>query len=229
MDLSLTRDNILDIDDNIKNAMTTVKETFENSLEKGLDKLNLEKGVLSKIKSGLKDFNVKEVAADTIDTALKSSLKSIAGIKARTVDNIQDLGRAIRDSNLKGGLKSILNIGIDSIKELPTSIKNVVKDGIDLVLGDTFDNELQEVMTKQKNTLSKIDKKCDGFEKALEDNNEKDMKKYANGIAKDLEKVSLISQTVDRGREILNKYELMQNKGSTELSSIEQELCMKLI
>ena len=44
-----------------------------------------------------------------------------------------------------------------------------------------------------------------------------------------LEKISLISQTVDRGREILNKYELMKNKGSTELSSIEQELCMKLI
>ena len=76
---------------------------------------------------------------------------------------------------------------------------------------------------------NKIDKKCDNFEKALEENNEKDMKKYANGISKDLEKISLISQTVDRGREILNKYELMQNKGSTELSSIEQELCMKLI
>ena len=135
MELNITRDNILDIDDNIKNAITTVKETFDNSLQKGLDKLNLENGIVSKVKSGLKEFDVKEVAADTIDTALKSTLKGIAGIKARTVDNIQDLGKAIRDSNLKGGLKSILNIGIDSIKELPTSIKNVVKDGVDLILG----------------------------------------------------------------------------------------------
>ena len=83
-------------------------------------------------------------------------------------------------------------------------------------------------MVKQKNTLARIDKKCNEFDKALENNDEKNMKKYANSINKDLEKISLISSTIDRGKEIVNKYELMKNKGSTELNSVEQEL-MKLI
>ncbi len=83
-------------------------------------------------------------------------------------------------------------------------------------------------MVKQKNTLSRLNKKCDNFDKALKENDEKNMKKYATAIGKDLEKVSLISKTIDRGKEILNKYELMKNKGSTELNSLEQELCAKL-
>lgn len=229
MELELTKNNTLDFSDSIKNAITTVSETFNNAVDKGLDNMELENGILSKVKDGFENFNLKEIASDTIDTALKSTLKEIAGIKAKTVDNIKDIGKAIRDSDLKSGLKGVLNIGIDSIKSIPSAVKKLIKEGVDLILGDTFDNELQSVMTKQKNTLARIDKKCDSFDKALKENNEKDMKKYVNSISKDLEKISLISQTIDRGREIINKYELMKNKGSTELTSAEQELCAKLI
>lgn len=229
MELELTKNNTIDVQDCVKNAITTVNETFNNIFDKGLENIEIEKDMVDKVKEGLNKFNFKDIVSNTIDTALKSTLKNVAGIKAKTVDNIKDLGKAIRDSNLKGGIKSIANIGIDSIKGIPLSIKNVVKDGIDLILGDTFDDELQKVMTRQKNTLSRINKKCDGFEKALSENNEKDMKKYANAISKELEKISLISKTIDRGKEIINMYELMKNKGSTGLSPIEQELCTKLI
>lgn len=229
MELDLFKNNDFDFGNALKNATTTVSETFNNALDKGLNSLNVEEGFLGKIKDGLEKFDIKKVASDTIDTALKSTLKTVAGVKAKTVDTLQDLGKAIRDADLKGGLKSVLNIGIDSIKAIPSSIKNVVTDGIDLILGDTFDDELKKVMTKQKNTLSRIDKKCDEFEKALTENDEKNMKKYANGISKELEKISLISETIDRGKEIVNKYQLMQNKGSTELTSIEQELCKQLV
>lgn len=229
MELDLFRDNSIDFGNAIKNATATVSETFNNALDKGLDKLNVEENFLDKIKSGLEEFDIKKVAVDTIDSALKSTLKTIGGVKAKTVDTLQDLGKAIRDADLKGGLKSILNIGIDSIKGIPSSIKKVIEDGIDLILGDTFDDELKKVMTKQRNTLSRIDKKCDEFEKALSENDEKNMKKHVNSISKDLEKISLISQTIDRGKEVVNRYELMKNKNSMELTSIEQELCKQLV
>lgn len=228
MELELTKSMNMDFMDNIKNAVSTVTETFNNSVNEGLKKMNLKDGLFSNVKEGLEKFNLKEVAADTIDTALKSSLKSVAGVKAKTVDSLQEIGKAIRDCDLKGGLKEVLNIGIDSIKSIPTSIKNVVKDGVDLILGDTFDNELQKVMVKQKNTLNRIDKKCNEFDKALENGDEKAMKKYAESISKELEKISLISTTIDRGRGIVNQYELMKNKNSTELTSVEQELCAML-
>lgn len=228
MELEITRNNDISVDDSILNAASTVKEAFNNTLDKGLNNLNVEAGMLDKVKEGLKKVNVKEVASNTIDTALKSTLKMAVGAKAKTVDTFKNIGKAIRDCDLKEGLKNVVHLGVDAIKGIPTSIKNVVKDGVDLVLGDTFDDELQKVMVKQKNTLSRLDKKCDNFEKALNDNNEKDMKKYIKGINSDLEKISLISNTIDRAKGILNQYELMQNKGSTELNSIEQELCKKL-
>lgn len=228
MELDLFRENSVDFGNVIKNATSTVSETFNNALDKGLNQLDVEENFLDKIKNGLEKFDIKKVAVDTIDAALKSTLKTVAGVKAKTVDMMQDLGKAIRDSDLKGGLKNVLNIAVDSIKGIPSSIKKVAIDGIDLILGDTFDDELKKIMTKQKNTLSRIDKKCDEFEKALSENDEKSMKKHANSISKELEKISLISQTIDRGKEIVNRYELMKNKGSIELTSIEQELCKQL-
>ena len=228
MELELTKNNILDVSDNIRNASTLVSTAFNNSLDKGLNNMGLGESMLDKIKKGFEKINIKDVASKTIDTAMKITLKAATGIKAKTVDSLKDIGKAIRDCDLKSGLKGVLNIGIGAIKGIPTSIKNVVKDGVDLILGDTFDNELQKVMVKEKNTLTRIDKKCNEFEKAFTENNEKDMKKYANGISKDLEKISLVSKTIDRGKEIVNRYELIKNKGSTELNSIEQELVKML-
>ncbi|MBQ9313445.1 MAG: hypothetical protein IJ220_00325 [Clostridia bacterium] len=228
MELELNRGINLSVGDSIKNAAATVNEAFNNALDKGVEKLNLENGVLTKVKEGFKNFNIKDVASKTIDTAMKTTLKSVAGIKAKTVDNIKDIGKAIRDSNLKAGLKGVINLGVDSMKGIPTAVKKVIKDGADLILGETFDDELKRVMTTNKNTLSRINTKCDNFEKAFSKNDEKSMKKYVDGISKDLQKISLISETINRGKEIVNRYELMKNKGSTQLTQVEQELLKQL-
>jgi len=228
MELELNRGINLEVSDAVKNATSTVSEAFQNAFHKGVNNLNLESNVLTKVKEGMKKFDLKEVASKTIDTAMKTTLKSVAGVKAGTINNLKDLGKAIRDSNLKGGLKSVINMGVDSIKGIPSSVKKILKDGTDLILGDTFDDELQKVMVKQKNTLSRINKKCDSFENAFQLNDEKNMKKYVESISKDLGKITLISETINRGKEIINRYELMKNKGSTELSQVEQELLKQI-
>lgn len=228
MELTLNRGLELPVSDAVKNATTTVTEAFDNAVAKGVEGLSLENGILAKVKEGFQKFNLKDVASQTIDTAMKTTLKSVAGMKAKTVDNIKDIGKAIRDSNLKAGLKGVINIAVDHMKGIPTAAKSVVKSGVDLILGETFDDELKRVMTTNKNTLSRIDAKCKSFEEALQKNDEKGMKKYANGIAKDLEKISLISETINKGKEVVNRYALMQNKGSTQLSQVEQELLQKI-
>lgn len=228
MELELNKGINLNVSDAIKNASSTVNQAFNNAIDKGVEKLNLENGVLNKVKEGFKKFNIKDVASKTIDTAMKSTLKNVVGVKAKTVDNLKDIGKAIRDSNLKAGLKGVIHLGVDSMKGIPTIAKKIVKDGADLILGETFDDELKRVMTTNKNTLSRLNKKCDSFEKAFSENDEKSMKKYVNGISKDLEKISLISETINRGKEIINRYELMKNKGSTQLSQVEQELLKRL-
>ena len=228
MNLELVKNDALNISDSIKNATTTVNQVFNNVFDKGMNNLSLDSKILSKVKDGLKNVNIKEIASKTIDTTMKSFLKGAANLKAGTVDSIKDFIKSVRDSNVKGALRSAIKVSVDQIKGIPTSAKKVVKDGIDLVLGDTFDDELKKVMTTQKNTLSRINKKCDEFDKALKANDEKALKKYANSISKDLEKISLISDTINRGKEVLNKYKLMQNKGSTELNEVEQELLQKI-
>lgn len=228
MELELNRGINLNVSDAIKNATTTVSEAFNNALDKGINKLDLQNNVVNKVKDGFKKFNIKDVASKTIDTAMKTTLKSVAGVKASAVNDIKDIGKAIRDSNLKSGLRGVINLGVDSMKGIPSAVKKIVKGGTDLILGETFDDELKRVMTTNKNTLARMNKKCDSFEKAYNEKDEKGMKKYAEGITKDLEKVSLISQTINRGKEIVNRYELMKNKGSTNISKVEQDLLKQI-
>lgn len=229
MNLEILKDKEIVIDDNIKNATSTIEQTFNNAFDKTVQNADDGSDWFSKIKNGIEKVNVKKVASDAIDTVVKGTLKTVTGMKAKTIDSLQDLGKSIRNSDIKGVLKNTINIGVDNIKTLPIAVKKAINGLVDLTLGDTFDNELDKVMTKQKKTLNRIDKKCDNFDKALLENNEKDMKKYANSISKDLEKISLISETIDRGKNIVNQYELMKNKGSIALSTIEQELCKQLV
>ena len=78
MELALNKNNMLDVSDNIKNASTIVNEVFNNSVEKGLNNIGLEDNILSKIKKGFEKVNIKEVASNTIDTAMKTTLKAAA-------------------------------------------------------------------------------------------------------------------------------------------------------
>ncbi len=79
MELELLKNNNLDVTaDNIKNASTIVNEAFNNSVEKELNNMNLEEGILSKIKKGFEKLNIKEVVSKSIDTAMKTTLKTVA-------------------------------------------------------------------------------------------------------------------------------------------------------
>ena len=74
-------------------------------------------------------------------------------------ESILDIASRLKDGNLKEGLDAGLDIVIGALK-VPTTAKTLLKSGKSLILDQVFEDELKTVMTKQKNTISRINKKC---------------------------------------------------------------------
>lgn len=210
-----------------QNIVEGVSEAFANAVSKGIENVDIDSEYKDIVKSETKKTDFKKIGRNVGEAALRIGAKAI-GINTTTFDNTKDLIEALKAGNVKEGLSSALDIGIDLFKGVPSAAKKLIKASKNELLGVNLDDEFTKIMEKQKNTISRLNKKCDKFDDALNKNDEKEMKKQVRLIKNDLDKVMLIENTISRARGIVNKYELMQNKNQEQLSSAEKELCEKL-
>lgn len=210
-----------------QNIVEGVSEAFANAVSKGIENVDIDSEYKDIVKSETKKTDFKKIGRNVGEAALRIGAKAI-GINTTTFDNTKDLIEALKAGNVKEGLSSALDIGIDLFKGVPSAAKKLIKASKNELLGVNLDDEFTKIMEKQKNTISRLNKKCDKFDDALNKNDEKEMKKQVRLIKNDLDKVMLIENTISRARGIVNKYELIQNKSQEQLSSAEKELCEKL-
>lgn len=210
-----------------QNIIESVSTAFSNAVSKGVENIGLDVQYKNVVKEEVKKPDFLEIGKKVGEAALRIGAKAI-GINTTTFNNAKELIQALKAGDLKGGLSSALDIGVDLLKGVPSAAKQLIKSSKNEILGVTLDNELKQVMVKQKNTIYRLDKKCNKFEEALNKNDEKEMSRQVKLIKNDLDKVMLIENTITRARGIVNSYELMKNRGATELTEIEKELCQKL-
>lgn len=225
LNLELAKNDEIVLTKETKNVFENIADAFSNTVNKIGDLIPISDEYKTKAKEQFQNFDAKKVASAAAETALRTGMKSL-GMKVSVFDNIKDLFEAIK----KGDLKSSLSEGIDlmlSASKLPTNVKNAIKSGKTLILENAFEDELKKVMEKQKNTISRINKKCDKLEIALTESDEKTINKISKTLKTDLEKVAPIEKTIERGRSVLNKCELFKNKDNTKLTQAEAELCEK--
>lgn len=225
LNLELEKNNDIVLTKESKNIFETVGNAFSNTMNKIGDIVNVPDEYKEKVTNQFKNFNAKEVASAAAETALRTGMKSL-GMKVSVFDNIKNLYEAIKEGDLKNGLSKGIDLALSMVK-LPSSVKNAIKSGKTLILENAFEDELKKVMEKQKNTISRIDKKCEQLEKALEESDEKTINRVSKTLKTDLEKVLPIEKTIEKGRSVLNKCELFKNKDNTKLTQAEVELCEK--
>ena len=224
--LDLNTQKEITLDKQSVNIFENIGTAFSNAVKKGSELINFPDNLGETVKNGLEKINLKEIGASAVENALKTGMKSL-GMKTSTFNNLKDIVNAVKEGNLKGGLESGLDIAINLLK-VPTTAKTFLKSGKNLILDNVFEDELKTIMTKQKNTISRINKKCIQIEEAFKNNDTKTLDKVAKTLKMDLEKVMPIQELIERGHSTLNKYNLYKNKGGAELTQMEQELCEKL-
>ena len=224
--LDLNTQKEITLDKQSVNIFENIGTAFSNAVKKGSELINFPDNLGETVKNGLEKIDLKEIGASAVENALKTGMKSL-GMKTSTFNNLKDIVNAVKEGNLKGGLESGLDIAINLLK-VPTTAKTFLKSGKNLILDNIFEDELKTIMTKQKNTMSRINKKCIQIEEAFKNNDTKTLDKVAKTLKMDLEKVMPIQEVIERGHSTLNKYNLYKNKGGAELTQMERELCEKL-
>lgn len=224
IELNKEKDNLLN--ENSGNILNNISEAFSNAVKKGSELINLPDDIGEKVKDGLEKIDLKEIGSSAVESALKAGMKNL-GMKSSTFNSLKNIFDAVKEGDLKKGLASGLNVAINALK-IPVSAKTILKNGKNLILDQVFEDELKKVMTKQKNTISRIDKKCTQMEEAFKSNDIKTLDKVARTLKTDLEKVMPIQDVISKGQAIINKYQLYKSKGAIELNQIEKDLCEKL-
>lgn len=219
LELQMTNEN--------QNIIKEVSNAFSNAVSNGIEKVDITDSVKNVVKDFVKKDDFKSAGMKAVEAALRIGANAI-GIKSSTFNSAKQIMEALQKGDLKKGLSGAIDIGIDLIKGIPSTAKNLIKSSKNLLLGETLDSELVKVMEKQKNTIDRLDKKCTKFDDALSKNDEKEMAKQVKSIKSDLDKVMLIENTINRARSIVNQYELMKSKGVYELSKQEYEVCEKI-
>ena len=226
LELNLEKNNEIILTEESKNIFTNVADAFSNAVNKIGDIIEIPDKYKDIVKDGIEKFDFKGIANDVTETALKSGMKSM-GMKVSTFNDIKGVLEAIKEGDLKKGLSEGIDLAI-SVLKIPSTVKNTIKSGKTLILDRAFEDELKTVMEKQKNTISRINKKCDQIEKAISENDVKTVERISKTLKSDLNKVMPIERVIQRGKQILNECELYKNKNNKELSQIEVELCKKL-
>lgn len=224
--LDLNKEKEITIDKQSGNILNNISDAFNNAVKKGVELIDFPDNLGESVKNGLEKIDLKEIGYTAVESALKSGMKSF-GIKSSTFNSLKNIFDAVKEGDLKKGLASGLNVAIGALK-IPTTAKTLLKNGKNVILDQVFEDELKSIMSKQKNTISRINKKCIQMEEAFKTNDTKTLDRIAKTLKTDLEKVMPIQDVITRGNSILNKYQLYKSKGTSELSQIEKELCEKL-
>lgn len=224
--LDLNKEKEITITEQAGNILEGISNAFSNAVKKTTEKIDFPDGIGDFVKESVGKIDLKEVGSSAIENALKTGMKNL-GMKSSTFNNLKDIFDAVKSGNLKEGLEAGLNIAIGTLK-IPTTAKTIIRNTKSLILDQVFEDELKKLMEKQKNTISRIDKKCIQMEEAFKSNDTKTLDRVAKTLKTDLEKVMPIQNVITRGSNILNQYQLYKNKGTTELSQIEKELCQQL-
>lgn len=226
LELNLEKSNEIILTEESKNIFENIADAFSNAVNKIGELIEIPDKYKEVVKDGINKFDFKGIASSATEAALKSGMKSM-GMKVSTFNDIKGIFEAIKEGDLKKGLSEGIDLGV-SVMKIPANIKNVIKSGKELILDKAFEDELKTVMEKQKNTISRINKKCDQIEKAFSENDEKTIERISKTLKLDLKKVMPIENVIQRGKEVLNECELYKNKNNKQLSEIEKELCKKL-
>lgn len=208
------------------NIFQNISEAFSNAVKKGVDSLSFPEQLGESVKKGLEKIDLKEIGSAAAESALKKGMSKL-GMKSTTFNGLKGVAEAIKEGDLKKGLESGLNAAISLLK-VPQAAKTMIKGGKDLILNQFFEDELKTVMKKQKNTISRIDKKCKQMEEAFQTSDTKTLDRVAKTLKSDLEKVMPIRDVIHKGEAVLNQYQLYKTKGNQSLTATEKELCQTL-
>ncbi|MDO5555949.1 MAG: hypothetical protein Q4G09_04780 [Clostridia bacterium] len=183
----------------------------------------------------IKDSIITEGFQAGIKTAIDNTIdlgKSILGIFTGKFENMSQIKDVVKKGGLIDSISDVLDWGIKKAKEnklINNNTAKLIKKGKDTIL-DTVNNNIENNLTSQVESIEKIDKYISNWNKYYENRDFDNMDKQFKKVEKELKNIVPLEQVIKKARQVENIHNLIKNNGKNfNLSQEELDLANKLI
>lgn len=183
----------------------------------------------------IKDSIITDGFSAGVKTAIDNVVdmgKSVLGIFTGKFDNLSQVKNTIKNGGLLDSISDVLDWGINKAKKngiINKSTASIIDKGKNVIL-NTVNNNIEDSLTDQMESIEKIDKYTSNWSKYYQNQDFNNMEKQYKKIEKELGKVMPLESVIIKARQLENVHQLIKNKGGDfNLSQEELELANKLI
>ena len=232
---------INNLENNLNNTITGMQKSFlESNLGQALDNA-LDFGLRTVLPDiigddviDVKNAFLQEGFQEGVKTAVDKAItlgKNIAGIFTGNFEQLTDVKDAVKRGGLIDNFSKLLDGILNMVEEkgvVSRGVANAIKTGKDVIL-DVASNNIEKSFKDQANSLTKIEKYIDGWNKAYGKQDFNSMDKEYKKIEQELKKVIPIENVLTKAREVENLHQLIKNNGKNfNISEYEKELATQL-
>ena len=178
------------------------------------------------LKSGLKEG---------INYSIKSAIdlgKSSLGIITGKFENLSQVHTAVKKGGIIDTLSDVINNVIEQASKnnlMKKGTAKLIKKGKNVIL-DTVSSNIEDKFLGEVNSLEKVSKYIENWNKYYNAKNLDGMEKEYKKIKQQIENITPLESTLNEAKKIENMHCLIKNKGiDYELSAEEKELINKLV
>lgn len=183
----------------------------------------------------IKDSIITDGFMAGIKTAVDNAVefgKSVLGVFTGQFESISQIKEAIKKGGLIDSVSDILDWGVDMAENnnlINKSTAKLIKKGKDTIL-NTVNNNIENNMTSQIESIEKIDKYINNWNKYYNNQDFTNMDKQYKKIEKELDVVVPLENVLTKARVVENIHNLIKNNGKNfNLSKEELELANRLV
>lgn len=231
------------LEKNIKNDVTeesqnkflesTLGKTINTGVDLGL-KLVMPDVVEDQIIE-IKNIMLNSGLKEGINYAIKSAIdlgKSSLGIITGKFENLSQVHTAVKKGGIIDTLSDVINNVIEQASKnnlMKKGTAKLIKKGKNVIL-DTVSSNIEDKFLGEVNSLEKVSKYVENWNKYYNAKNLDGMEKEYKKIKQQIENITPLESTINKAKKIENMHCLIKNKGiDYELSAEEKELINKLV
>jgi len=181
------------------------------------------------IKDAFIQGGIKEGVNSAVENAIDVG-KNILGISDVEFKNINDVKDVLQQGEVTEKLANTIENVVDVLEKtniIPENVADLIKEGKNIFF-DSLDNNLNKEMSNQIESVEKIEKYINNWEKYYNDKNIEKLNKKYNKIEKQMNKIMPLKNILENVKKIQNINELIKNNDNFNFDKVYLDLAKNI-
>ena len=209
---------------------TTFGKVLNTALDIGLKAVlpDLIEDEIINIKDSILENGFSEGIKEVINTAINTG-KSAIGIVTGDFENISQIEMAVKKGGLLDKTSELIDFALNIANQknlISKDITSVIKTGKNTII-NTMEDKIEKTLTTQIKAIENIEKYCDIWKDAFNNQDITKMENAIKNIDKNLGKIVPLESVLNNAKTIENLHNIIKNTGSFEISEETMQLAQR--